>query len=195
MSGLDGLRQRLGALVQQRGTETAATESQAWTTRIAGLRDAQRVRESMRRSAERALPGEDVAQGVRLVRTIEPWTHGLEHGLPGSHPELCPGQSRHARGISEPPPVGLRGCGVNLDSPSWEAPGMRNGPLLFLDTETTGLSGGTGTLVFLLGLARFQGDGLLVEQWLLTRPSDEARWLDEIARSLPQDAHLVSFNG
>ena len=34
--------------------------------------------------------------------------------------------------------------------------------VLFLDTETTGLSGGTGTYVFLIGLAHFAGDELVL---------------------------------
>ena len=35
---------------------------------------------------------------------------------------------------------------------------------IFLDTETTGLSGGTGTLAFLVGVAYFEDDELVVEQ-------------------------------
>ena len=35
---------------------------------------------------------------------------------------------------------------------------------LFLDTETTGLSGGTGTVAFLVGLAWRDGDGLMFVQ-------------------------------
>ncbi|HVF34400.1 MAG TPA: ribonuclease H-like domain-containing protein [Candidatus Saccharimonadia bacterium] len=69
------------------------------------------------------------------------------------------------------------------------------GPLLFLDTETTGLSGGTGTLVFMLGLARVVGDRLEAEQWLLTRPSGEPAMLAALAERVPGDAILVSYNG
>ena len=35
------------------------------------------------------------------------------------------------------------------------------GPLLFFDLETTGLSGGAGTLAFLVGCGYFEGDGFL----------------------------------
>src|SRR5271165_4806437 len=38
---------------------------------------------------------------------------------------------------------------------------------LFLDTETTGLSGGTGTYAFLIGLAWWDSGGLQVEQLFL----------------------------
>src|SRR5690349_14154253 len=34
--------------------------------------------------------------------------------------------------------------------------------IVFLDTETTGLAGGTGTHVFLVGLGRFSGSRLVV---------------------------------
>src|SRR5215475_14100578 len=38
---------------------------------------------------------------------------------------------------------------------------------LFLDTETTGLAGGTGTYAFLVGLAWWDAGGLQVEQYLM----------------------------
>src|SRR5258708_5309980 len=38
---------------------------------------------------------------------------------------------------------------------------------LFLDTETTGLAGGTGTYAFLVGLAWWDAGGLQVEQLFL----------------------------
>jgi len=38
------------------------------------------------------------------------------------------------------------------------------GEWLFLDTETTGLSGGSGTYPFLVGLAWWEGGGLEIEQ-------------------------------
>ena len=82
-----------------------------------------------------------------------------------------------------------------LEAPPWEPHGRAHGELLFVDTETTGLAGGTGTLVFLLGVARFVPGGLDVEQWLLLSPSAEGEWLAAIAARLPRDPLLVSFNG
>ncbi|HET9483136.1 MAG TPA: ribonuclease H-like domain-containing protein [Xanthomonadales bacterium] len=77
---------------------------------------------------------------------------------------------------------------------AWERDAA-TGPLLFLDTETTGLSGGTGTLVFMLGIARIVDGRIEAEQWLLTRPSGEPAMLDAIAATVPREATLVSFNG
>ena len=68
------------------------------------------------------------------------------------------------------------------------------GDWLFLDTETSGLSGGTGTLAFLLGLARVDGDAFEVRQWLLTTFAGEPHML-AVARAWAGDATLVTYNG
>ena len=49
---------------------------------------------------------------------------------------------------------------------------------LFLDTETTGLAGGTGTYAFLVGLAWWDAGGLQVEQYPNRRPGPRARYAD-----------------
>lgn len=67
--------------------------------------------------------------------------------------------------------------------------------MVFLDTETTGLAGGTGTLAFLLAFARVAGERLQIMQWLLTAFKGEAAMLEEARGALPDDALLVSFNG
>ncbi|WP_328987711.1 ribonuclease H-like domain-containing protein [Thiorhodovibrio winogradskyi] len=73
----------------------------------------------------------------------------------------------------------------------------------FLDTETSGLAGGTGTWVFLFGAARLSsGPGesgpdvtLELEQYLLTRLDAEALMLERIAASLADATLMVSYNG
>lgn len=67
--------------------------------------------------------------------------------------------------------------------------------LLFLDTETTGLAGGTGTLPFLLGLARCEPEGLRMRQYLLTGFAGESAMLDHAQPWLAEAGHLVTFNG
>src|SRR5262249_32207950 len=54
---------------------------------------------------------------------------------------------------------------------------------LFLDTETTGLGCGTGTVAFLVGLAWFDAaaNGFVLEQMLLRRLGEEAPILDVLA--------------
>jgi hypothetical protein len=65
---------------------------------------------------------------------------------------------------------------------------------VLLDTETTGLAGGTGTLVFQIGMARRTAAGLLARQWLLTRIGAEAAML-QAARAWAAGAGFVSYNG
>lgn len=66
---------------------------------------------------------------------------------------------------------------------------------LFLDTETTGLGGGAGTLAFVVGLASFDGDVLVVEQFLLRTPAEELPLLERIAERIAEASMLVTYNG
>jgi hypothetical protein len=66
---------------------------------------------------------------------------------------------------------------------------------LYVDTETTGLAGGTGTVPFLVGLAWFEDDALVVEQLLLRRFGEEAPLLARLAERLSAATMVVSFNG
>lgn len=67
--------------------------------------------------------------------------------------------------------------------------------LLFVDTETTGLAGGTGTLPFMVGLAWWEGDRLQVEQLLLPGPQHEAALLAGVARRAEGRQAVVTYNG
>jgi uncharacterized protein YprB with RNaseH-like and TPR domain len=67
--------------------------------------------------------------------------------------------------------------------------------LLLVDTETTGLHGGTGTLPFVIGLAWFEQDSLLVRQLFLHRPGQERPLLERLAERLDASSLLVTFNG
>ena len=66
---------------------------------------------------------------------------------------------------------------------------------LFLDTETTGLAGGTGTYAFLVGLAWWDAGGLQVEQLFLRDFSEEHSLLHELAARLAERPVLITFNG
>ncbi|MCA9668386.1 MAG: ribonuclease H-like domain-containing protein [Myxococcales bacterium] len=67
--------------------------------------------------------------------------------------------------------------------------------ILFIDTETTGLSRSAGTLAFLIGVGRFERDALVVEQLLLRDPGDEPRALGRLAELLARARLVVSYNG
>src|SRR5437762_13108741 len=66
---------------------------------------------------------------------------------------------------------------------------------LFLDTETTGLAGGTGTYAFLVGLAWWDAGGLQVEQFLMRDFTEEYSLLQELAEHVKERPVLVTFNG
>jgi uncharacterized protein len=66
---------------------------------------------------------------------------------------------------------------------------------LFLDTETTGLSGGTGTVAFLVGLAWREGDGLALAQYFLCDFDQEQALLWAVGQCISNAGVLVSYNG
>lgn len=67
--------------------------------------------------------------------------------------------------------------------------------ILFLDTETTGISGGTGMYAFLVGLGYFTETGFRVEQFFLDDIKDELPLLHEINQLLERHELLVTYNG
>jgi len=69
------------------------------------------------------------------------------------------------------------------------------GKWLFLDTETTGLAGGTGTYAFLVGVAWLDAGGLQVEQFFMRDHGEEHSLLLALARRLAERRILVTFNG
>ncbi len=66
---------------------------------------------------------------------------------------------------------------------------------MFLDTETTGLAGGTGTYAFLVGMAWWESGGLRVEQLFMRDFDQEHSLLLELAGRLADRRVLVTFNG
>jgi uncharacterized protein YprB with RNaseH-like and TPR domain len=66
---------------------------------------------------------------------------------------------------------------------------------LFLDTETTGVVGGTGTYPFLIGIAWWDAGGLEVEQFFMREHSEEHSVLVALAERMAERRVLVTFNG
>ncbi len=72
----------------------------------------------------------------------------------------------------------------------------------FLDTETTGLAGGTGTLAFLVGVGTFEpdprkakGGSFHLRQFFLRDPDEEAAMLSALSDLMQDRQALVTFNG
>lgn len=66
---------------------------------------------------------------------------------------------------------------------------------LFLDTETSGLSGGAGTIVFMVGLGFWQGGDYQLTQLFLRDPAEEAAFLTTLEEMLTAFPVLVTYNG
>jgi uncharacterized protein YprB with RNaseH-like and TPR domain len=68
---------------------------------------------------------------------------------------------------------------------------------LFIDLETTGLAGGTGTVPFLIGLGYFENDSFKIVQFFLNDLAAEVKMLQEVQRLCEEKkfALIVSYNG
>lgn len=78
-------------------------------------------------------------------------------------------------------------------TPLYEGATLREA--VFLDTETTGLSGGAGTVAFLIGLGRFTREGFYVSQYWMRDYQQEPDMLEKVQKTLSEASFLVSYNG
>lgn len=67
--------------------------------------------------------------------------------------------------------------------------------LVFLDTETTGLSSGTGTMAFMVGVGKFIDNHFLLEQFFLRNPAEEAAFLHALSLFCADMKAVVTYNG
>jgi len=67
--------------------------------------------------------------------------------------------------------------------------------LCFFDTETTGLSSGAGSIVFLFGSGICRGGVISVRQVFLADYPGEPEFLEYVRESIPDGVALVSYNG
>ncbi len=108
----------------------------------------------------------DATHGAQALRT------GTEFGIP-----LRP-HERHPRDQARPNPP----------------PMLQARDAIFIDTETTGLSGGTGTVAFLVGTGQVVGEHFVVRQYCMRDYPEEDALLHALAADIGE-APLVSFNG
>ena len=66
---------------------------------------------------------------------------------------------------------------------------------IFLDTETTGLSGGTGTFVFMVGLGYQSDESFHLVQLFMRDPSQETAFLTALNHFINSFEVVVTFNG
>jgi hypothetical protein len=109
--------------------------------------------------------------------------------------------SAHAHGgwtLGEAKGADARAFGLLTGDPALAAIDLARA--LFLDTETSGLSGGAGTWVFLVGLGGFEraargSSRFVVWQGFLAEPAAERDLLLEVARRIRDASAVVSFFG
>ena len=98
------------------------------------------------------------------------------------------GAATLADAAAAPLPLLARAARVDVDVDAVDG-------LLFLDTETTGLAGGTGTYAFLVGAAVVDGDRVVVEQFFMRDFDEEPALLTALEPLLARARALVTFNG
>jgi uncharacterized protein YprB with RNaseH-like and TPR domain len=67
--------------------------------------------------------------------------------------------------------------------------------VVFIDTETTGLAGGAGTVPFLIGIGFFTENGFQIEQFFMRDYNEERALLEAVSNRLKTCQTLVSYNG
>jgi len=90
---------------------------------------------------------------------------------------------------------GTRGLtrGTGGQTPDVPLPAFRR--TIFIDLETTGLSGGAGTVAFLVGCGYFDLGAFQVRQFLLTSYSSERALLYAVAEFFKDADLIVTYNG
>ncbi|MGH9745920.1 MAG: ribonuclease H-like domain-containing protein [Candidatus Acidiferrales bacterium] len=171
-----------------------------------------RLKALRRPAAAGASSGESLRQEARTYET-------LGATLPGSSPDVPEGAERLARilgaGVKRnrfgehlglrrwfadtidcaPPESHLGATALRLLAPGAVDDVSDPSQWLFLDTETTGLCGGTGTYPFLIGIAWWDAGGLEVEQFFMREHSEEHSVLVALAERMAERPVLVTFNG
>lgn len=172
------LKQRLTMLRRQRGDTTPDANAtppplapiDQRLQRLYGGQRAQGLHGRDEQDVARLLGGVQVADGLIVVEQQFPLSH--QHG-------------KHR--------FETLGSHLTFHLPSMPSPSTEQ--LVFMDTETTGLAGGTGTLAFLLGLGRIEDETFYLRQLFLTGFRGEAALLQAARDWIDGSAYLVTFNG
>ena len=166
----------------------------------------------------------DVAALRRRISSIGERPHPAigrpAHGGAGSKPVRAPSRDAHAIGgeehtnfhgrfvLQEHSYANGRMHGrvpiqrLQAYKPSWltsisaeEVPEIDPRRWAFLDTETTGLAGGTGTYAFLVGVGAIEDDGFKVRLFFMRDFDEEPAMLHALAECLADYDALVTYNG
>ena len=159
---------------------------------LAALRPAKKARAGFRANAGQSLGFTPVLPdgAERLAQLLEAAASANEFG------EHLTVRKWFAEPIGHPAPEGIvNAAALRLLAPQACVTVANPSQWLFLDTETTGLMGGTGTYPFLVGIAWWDAGGLQVEQFFMRELSEEHALLVTLAERMAARPVLVTFNG
>ncbi|MEI7672449.1 MAG: ribonuclease H-like domain-containing protein, partial [Deltaproteobacteria bacterium] len=133
-------------------------------------------------------------RGVPLEKLVPGQETTNEAGTFFCSSHLTGGSARHGRFcIRDLAPLDMDRLAVLGNDPALRGLDYRDS--LFLDTETTGLAGGTGTVAFLIGLGWFEGDTFITRQLFARDYGEERAMLLGLRELAKGKRFLVSFNG
>jgi hypothetical protein len=117
-----------------------------------------------------------------------------DHGRFFLASEVVRGSSHHGyRNIRETSGLDMKAAALLANEPG--IADLNSSDALFLDTETTGLAGGTGTMAFLIGMGWFEDGQFHIRQILARDFSEEKAALSYLGEIAGQKKFLVTFNG
>ena len=154
-------------------------------SRISALRPARRRDADAPRRAEASAAGDRLAEMLGAGVNRNHYGEHLSLRQWYATPEMC-SPDAHSLALLLPRSAdGEKLATVATDPLQW----------LFLDTETTGLAGGTGTYPFMVGIAWWDAGGLQVEQFFMRDLNEEHSLLLELSERMEERPVLVTFNG
>lgn len=191
MSVIDRLQRLTGEGASGDGTSGEGNRREA----ISALRA--RVEAVLSRRPEKrcgAAPGVEDERGVPLEDLVEGVETANAAGVFFCARRRASGSSRHGtRCIRDWMPLDMDRLAVLAGDPALGRLRIEQG--LFLDTETTGLAGGSGTVPFLIGLGWFEGDGFATRQLFARDYAEERAALVHLRELAADRRFLVTFNG
>lgn len=132
----------------------------------------------------------DLARLLAVRRPVAARVRSGASAPTGLGRELAPGLWLAEAATDWPPPPSP------FDASFAKVPGSIDpADLLFLDTETTGLAGGTGTRAFMIGVARWQGRQFVLSQLTITTLAGESAMLERLRAWIGPASVLGTYNG
>ncbi len=153
--------------------------------RIAALRPARRKEPPALRVSEDSAGSDRLAELLGALINRNHYGEHLSLQQWYATPEMCSPDARSLSLLLPQSADGADSVKAAIDPEQW----------LFLDTETTGLAGGTGTYAFMVGIAWWDAGGLQVEQFFMRDLDEEHSLLLELSERMKKRPVLVTFNG